>query len=68
MKQLRRECHRIEELEAALKHNISTVGTALDRIEELETALRIIAGYEQCADNLMSNVDIARSVLNKETG
>jgi hypothetical protein len=36
------------------------------RIEELEMALRIIAGYEQCIDNLMGNVDIARKALNKE--
>ena len=29
----------------------------------LRLALRIIAGYEQCLDNLMSNADIAREAL-----
>jgi hypothetical protein len=29
----------------------------------LVTALRIIGGYEQCADNTMSNVEIARQAL-----
>lgn len=31
--------------------------------ERLRAALRIIAGYEQCIDNLMSNVEIARAAL-----
>lgn len=32
-------------------------------IERLRTALRIIAGEEQCIDNLMSNADVARAAL-----
>lgn len=36
-------------------------------IERLRLALRIIAGYEQCLDNLMSNADIARAALNKDS-
>lgn len=31
--------------------------------ESLRAALRIIAGQEQCIDNLMSNVDVARAAL-----
>lgn len=33
-------------------------------IERLRLALRIIAGQEQCIDNLMSNADVAREALN----
>lgn len=36
------------------------------RVEALESALRIIAGYEQCIDNLMSHQEIARAVLAPE--
>lgn len=36
---------------------------AAERIAELETALRIIAGREQCIDNLMSNVEVACAAL-----
>lgn len=36
---------------------------AADEIERLRLALRIIAGYEQCIDNLMSHGDVARAVL-----
>jgi sulfate adenylyltransferase subunit 1 (EFTu-like GTPase family) len=32
-------------------------------IERLRKALNIIAGNEQCADNLMSNSDVARAAL-----
>ena len=32
-------------------------------IERLRLALRIIAGREQCIDNLMSNVDVACEAL-----
>jgi ribosomal protein L12E/L44/L45/RPP1/RPP2 len=32
-------------------------------IERLRCALRIIAGQEQCIDNLMSNGDVARATL-----
>lgn len=39
-----------------------------DRIVLLEQALRIIAGREQCANNLMSNVDVAIWVLDRKTG
>lgn len=35
-------------------------------IERLREALRIIAGEQQCIDNLMSNVDIARAALEKD--
>ena len=34
-----------------------------ERVSELEAALRIIAGQEQCLDNLMSNVEIAIKAL-----
>ena len=33
------------------------------RAETAEAALRIIAGEAQCADNLMSNVEVARAAL-----
>lgn len=33
------------------------------QIEWYENALRVIAGLDQCADNLMGNVDIARKAL-----
>ena len=36
------------------------------RIRELEHALRIIAGQEQCLDNLMSNVEIAMAALESD--
>lgn len=35
--------------------------------QRLRLALRIIAGYEQCLDNLMSHADIARAALNGES-
>lgn len=38
---------------------------AIKQRDELIAAMRIIAGQEQCADNLMSNADIAREVLAK---
>jgi hypothetical protein len=38
-----------------------------DRIERLENGLRIIAGYEQCADATMSNVEVARAILAEPT-
>ena len=43
------------------------VQAAISEIERLRAALRIIAGYQHCIDNLMSNVDVARAAL-KETG
>ena len=36
-----------------------------DEIERLRAALEVIAGRRQCADNLMSNVDIAVFALDK---
>lgn len=36
------------------------------RVRELEQALRIIAGREQCFDNLMGNVDVAIAVLDRK--
>jgi len=44
----------------------SDMDAAADRIEQLQAALRIIAGYEQCIDNLMSNQDVARAALAPE--
>ena len=35
----------------------------LARVTALETALRVIAGEQQCVDNLMSNQDIARAAF-----
>ena len=35
------------------------------QLQEARAVLRIIAGYEQCTDNLMSNADIARAFLVK---
>jgi hypothetical protein len=34
-----------------------------DEVARLRLALRIIAGEEQCLDNLMSNADVAREAL-----
>jgi hypothetical protein len=64
---------RIETLEAALKASRSHV-TAMEqdreiletRIEALEAALRIIAGYDECF-NGQSNEDIARAALAPES-
>lgn len=36
---------------------------AMKRVAHLEQALRIIAGEQQCVDNLMGNADIAREAL-----
>ena len=36
---------------------------AAKEIERLRLALRIIAGEQQCIDNLMSNGDVARAAL-----
>jgi len=50
-------------------YDLSTEGlleTAAARIKQLEAALRIIAGYEQCIDNLMSNQDVAIAALAPE--
>ena len=53
--------------------NLPTTHNAAFQIERdgreigrLRLALRIIAGHEQCLDNLMSNADIARAALNGE--
>jgi len=41
---------------------------ALDaEAERMRLALRIIAGEEQCLDNLMSNEDVARAAIARET-
>ena len=34
-------------------------------VDHLRQALRIIAGLEQCADNLMGNADVARAALER---
>lgn len=34
-----------------------------DLVEQMAEALRIIAGQQQCIDNLMSNADVARAAL-----
>lgn len=34
-----------------------------DLVEQMAAALRIIAGREQCIDNLMSNADVANAAL-----
>jgi len=36
---------------------------AQNEIERLREALKIIAGRQQCLDNLMSNVDVACAAL-----
>jgi hypothetical protein len=38
----------------------------IGEIERLRLALRIIAGKEQCIDNLMSNADVALAALGRE--
>ncbi len=38
---------------------------AVERVAVLEAVLRIIAGREQCVDNLMSNAEIAAAALDK---
>jgi hypothetical protein len=47
--------------------SFATMDAAADRIEQLEVALRIIAGYEQCIDNLMSNQNIAIAALDQSS-
>ena len=39
---------------------------AMDEIARLREALKIIAGRQQCLDNLMSNVDVACAALDGE--
>lgn len=46
---------------------ITPHGDMLIENEVLRRALRIIAGREQCADNLMSNVDVAIAALDTTT-
>jgi hypothetical protein len=41
----------------------SAVERMVAEVERLRLALRIIAGREQCIDNLMGNADIARAAL-----
>lgn len=38
----------------------------MEEIDRYREALEIIAGYKQCADNLMSNVDVAIEILGKD--
>jgi hypothetical protein len=40
-----------------------TILSLIGEIERLRLALRIIAGKEQCIDNLMSNADVALAAL-----
>ena len=44
---------------------LGAVNRAAFEITRLRLALRIIAGREQCMDNLMGNVDIACEALDK---
>ena len=65
------DAERVRELEAKVESLTAGLEAAKDfdalvvdeRIRELEAALRIIAGQEQCLDNLMSNVEIAIKAL-----
>jgi hypothetical protein len=41
----------------------SVVERMVAEVERLRGVLRIIAGQEQCLDNLMGNADIARAAL-----
>lgn len=43
--------------------NIQTILTTLRAAATAREALRIIAGEQQCLDNLMSNADVARAAL-----
>lgn len=43
-----------------------TIKAQAAEIEWYRQALRIIAGEQQCIDNLMGNVDIARAALGKD--
>lgn len=54
---------RIAEAHRDWKNCLKVINNNDERIAFLEQALRIIAGYEQCVDNLMGNVDIARAAL-----
>jgi hypothetical protein len=55
---------------AAASRRAETAGSALSaataEVERLRLALRIIAGKEQCMDNLMSNADVALAALGRE--
>jgi hypothetical protein len=42
--------------------------TAINFYNTAVEALRIIAGDQQCVDNLMSNADVARAALTKAEG
>lgn len=41
-------------------------GPLLAEVERLRSALSIIAGYEQCIDNTLGNVEIARIALEQK--
>lgn len=41
----------------------TNIAEAAAEIERLRAALEMVAGLRQCADNLMSNVEIAREAL-----
>lgn len=53
-------------------NSIRAVAAERDRLREVNaillTGLRIIAGEEQCIDNLMSHVEIARAAIAKAEG
>jgi len=50
--------------------DMEEAATEIERLRveraRLRLALRIIAGYEQCLDNLMSNGDLARAALGED--
>lgn len=49
-----------------IKQNVSNAKRIAEleaKVKRLEKALRTIAGEEQCVDNTMSNVAIARAAL-----
>lgn len=47
----------------SIEHERRTMYVRADLVEPLVEALRIIAGRQQCIDNLMSNADVARAAL-----
>ena len=53
---------------SAVKHPQQIDGKNAAAVQDLVTALMIIAGKQRCVDSLMSNVDIALEALKKWEG
>ena len=51
--------------DATVKSQAETIIALREQLSRAHAALRIIAGHEQCADNLMSDKEIARAALSR---